>query len=194
MSHKHINPEDVVKRFLNLVVVISLISCIIIPVYAQSDKITTLFLVRHAEKASGSDDPDLTPAGKERADALGYVLLNVKLDAVFATKYKRTQQTAQPAAGSQNLQIETIPSLRQNDLTEYTDKILEKHKGGNILIVSHSNIVPALIKIIRKEEFTIRGMKYLDDNAYDDLFVVSFTERESAVVSNLKYGKQTPIK
>lgn len=166
-----------------------------IPLYSQEEEITTVFLVRHAEKVKdNSNDPDLSSAGKERAIELAYILENVQFDAIYDTPYKRTRQTILPFAEKCNLTINTIKSLRANDLKEFVDRTLNKYKGGNILIASHSNIVPALIKLIRREDFDMRKIKYIDDHVYDDLFVVTFEKRENARVINLKYGKHTPVK
>jgi len=155
---------------------------------------TTVFLVRHAEKVDESRDPELTAAGNERAKELAYVLGNVKLDAIFDTPFKRTRDTAKPTADSQGLEAETIQGLRLPDLKIFVDSALEKHKGGNILFVSHSNVVPGLIKIIKNEELTVARSEYMNDHAYDDLIVVSFETRDDVRIINLKYGKRTPIK
>lgn len=155
---------------------------------------TTVFLVRHAEKVDESSDPELTPAGKERAQELAYVLSDVKLYAVYDTPFIRTRDTAKPTAVSQRLKVETIHSLRLEDLKAFVELALEKHKGGNILIVSHSNIVPALIKIIKQEELTVSRSEYMNDQAYDDLIVVSYETRDNVRILNLKYGKRTPIR
>lgn len=155
---------------------------------------TTVFLVRHAEKVDASRDPELSPAGKERAQELAYVLGNVKLDAVYDTPFIRTRDTAKPTADSQGLKVETINSLILEDLKLFVDIALEKHKGGTILFVSHSNIVPALMKIIKKEELTVSRSEYMNDQAYDDLIVVSYETRDDVRILNLKYGKRTPIK
>ncbi|MFC1554173.1 phosphoglycerate mutase family protein [candidate division KSB1 bacterium] len=181
------------KKIIGFLIVILVLGGITVNIFAQANNITTVFLVRHAEKvADGSNDPELTAAGKERAVELARVLSEADLDAVISTNYKRTRNTAEPSAKSKKLQTEIIPSLRTNDLKNYLDETLVKYKGGKILIVSHSNVVPLLIKLIRQEE--PRDIKNLDDNAYDDLFVVSFTDRAKAEVLNLKYGKRSPVK
>lgn len=158
----------------------------------QDTQITTVFLVRHAEKVTdGGDDPTLTLEGFQRAEELAYVLKNVKLDAIYDTPYKRTKLTIKPIAKLLGKNIQTIPSLKKEDLTKFVDEAIVKHKGEKILIASHSNIVPALIKLIRQEKFEMRTMKSLEDSAYDDLFMVVFTERKDAQVFNLKYGERT---
>lgn len=155
---------------------------------------TTVFLVRHAEKIDDSRDPELTPAGKERARALAYVLSDVKLDAVYDTPFIRTRDTAKPTADSQGLEVETIHALRLAEIKTFVEQALEKHKGGKILFVSHSNVVPGLIKIIKNEELTVARSEYMNDQSYDDLFVVSFETRDNVRILNLKYGKSTPKK
>ncbi|MFC1561852.1 phosphoglycerate mutase family protein [candidate division KSB1 bacterium] len=183
------------KRLICLFVLSFLINCMFVPLYAQESDVTTVFLVRHAEKENdGSADPVLTLAGRERALELAYILKDVKLNAVYDTPYKRTQQTAKPTADNHGLKAETISSLRADDLKTFVNNVLKKHKGGSILIVSHSNIVPVIIKLIHRDEFDAREVEYINDSVYDDLFVVSFTKRETARVLNLKYGKHTPIK
>src|SRR5215208_7187740 len=58
---------------------------------------TTVYLVRHAEKvlANPSDpDPDISTSGRARAKALESRLAASGVNAIVATQFKRTQQTA----------------------------------------------------------------------------------------------------
>ena len=59
-----------------------------------------VYIVRHAEKATDKDasDPPLTTSGMQRARDLTRTLRSVKLSAIYATEYKRTQQTVAPTA------------------------------------------------------------------------------------------------
>ncbi len=183
------------KRYLSVVLVAILMLSFVIPVYAQETKRTTVFLVRHAEKESdGTRDPSLTEAGQQRALDLAYLLADVELDAVYCSQYKRTNQTAKPTADAKGIELSVITSLRLNDLRKTLDDLLIEHQGGKILIASHSDITPALIKLIRQETFTMDDVTYINDSVYDDIFVVTFTHRESVDVIHLKYGKQTKAK
>ena len=60
--------------------------------------VTTVFMVRHAQKASGSADPGLSPAGLKRADCLANTLKDAGIKNIYVTEAKRTQQTADPLA------------------------------------------------------------------------------------------------
>src|SRR5882762_5377478 len=70
--------------------------------------ITTIILVRHAEKGDdGTKDPELTDAGKQRAESLAKLLSKAKVDAIYSTAFKRTQNTVTPLAQQKGLTIET---------------------------------------------------------------------------------------
>src|SRR5437667_9313152 len=56
-------------------------------------------IVRHAEKAAnGGNDPDLSSAGQARANELARILKDSGITAIFTSEFKRTQETAAPAA------------------------------------------------------------------------------------------------
>src|SRR5258708_35799448 len=57
--------------------------------------LTTVIVVRHAEKKIEPDnpDPDLTPTGEARAAELARMFGDAGVNAIFATLYKRTKQT-----------------------------------------------------------------------------------------------------
>jgi broad specificity phosphatase PhoE len=57
-----------------------------------ADAVPVVVVVRHAEKAStGGNDPELSVAGQKRAEALGRILKDSQITAVFVTEFKRTQ-------------------------------------------------------------------------------------------------------
>src|SRR5205809_7384909 len=62
--------------------------------------VTTVILVRHAEKniEPNNPDPDLSPAGQARAQELVRMLGAAGVNAIYATNFKRTQQTVKPLA------------------------------------------------------------------------------------------------
>ncbi|RPE81172.1 SixA phosphatase family protein [Vulcaniibacterium tengchongense] len=104
---------------------------------------TTFVLVRHAEKArDGSDDPPLTEAGHARAARLARWLERAPLRAVYATDYRRTRQTAAPAAQRHRLPVLGYDAKRPPG--EFAAELRRAHAGGTVLVVGHSNTVPAL--------------------------------------------------
>ena len=78
----------------------------------------TVFLIRHAERADTSPgtsptmaaDPDLSEAGRARAESLAKALKDAHITAIYATEFKRTQQTAAPLAKALGLTVKIVRS------------------------------------------------------------------------------------
>ncbi|HYG70430.1 MAG TPA: histidine phosphatase family protein, partial [Anaeromyxobacteraceae bacterium] len=66
-------------------------------------------IVRHAETEGGGSDPQLSEAGRQRAEALARIAAAYEVEAAFATPYRRTQETAAPAAGWLGLRTAAVP-------------------------------------------------------------------------------------
>lgn len=147
--------------------------------------LTTLILVRHAEKAAdGTLDPPLTQEGEARAAELAYLLGHMKLDAVYATPFKRTQDTVLPTASAKRLEVASYRA----DQDDFLDMVLRDHQGGTVLICGHSNTVPALAnELLGREEY-----EQLVDSVYDNLFIVSVPASGPARVLRLRFGTHTP--
>ena len=126
---------------------------------------TVLILVRHAEKAGGPN-PVLTTSGSTRAQLLRRVVDEADVTAVYATEWCRTALTAEPSAlmldvpiriqhdGDPEDRLEpcgligTTTRLDGSIVTP-TDLIshaLSSHRGQAVLIVGHSNTVPAMVE------------------------------------------------
>ena len=155
-------------------------------VVAQSDNTTTtVILVRHAEKQGTGDDPSLTAAGRERAQALVHVLGEVEIAAIYSTPYARTRETAQPLAVALGLEVTERPA--QNYGPDMAEWIGANHAGDIVVAVSHSNTVPALI-----ETLGASPVPTIEDNEYDDLYVVTIDAGGNERILALRYGKETP--
>jgi broad specificity phosphatase PhoE len=139
----------------------------------------TIFIVRHAEKQviEGERNPELTEAGHARAKALPEALGDVKIDEVYSSDYKRTQQTAAPVAEAAGVEIVTYNAA---DTPALTARLLDS-EATNILVAGHSNTVPALIGALGADEPTIT------DDQYGDLFVVT-VEGEQVALETRHFG------
>lgn len=124
---------------------------------------TTFVLVRHAEKAADDPrDPGLTDAGKARAARLAASLADAPLRAVYATAYRRTRDTAGPAAAAHGLQV-LIQDARE-PAADFAARLRAAHGAGTVLVVGHSNTVPAVaaalcacpVAPMREDEFDRR--------------------------------------
>ena len=91
------------------------------------------------------------------------MLKDTKLTAVFATEFKRTQQTAAPTAAAQHV---TVTTVKADQTAELVQKL--KTAKGAVLVVGHSNTVP--------EVMTALGVKpavTIADDEFDNLFIVT---------------------
>jgi broad specificity phosphatase PhoE len=121
-------------------------------------------IVRHAEKAANdTKDPDLSPAGRARADALARILKDAEIKTVFATEFKRTQQTAAPISALSSVAPTIVPA---KDMTTLVSKL--RQLTGNALVVGHGNTIADLIKVLG-----IETPVNIPDQEYTEIFVVS---------------------
>lgn len=141
-----------------------------------------VYAVRHAEKGPG-EDPGLTAAGVARAAALTFALRRVPLDGVYSTDTQRTRATAAPAAKGHGLDVQTYEPFDGS-----LAKRLASGQGGRcVLVVGHSNTIPALLERLGSTppEKLLSG--------YDDLFqVVAFGEQR--LLQRLSYGGKSQAK
>jgi broad specificity phosphatase PhoE len=158
------------------------------PASAASSKITTIVLVRHGEKATDDPrDPSLSPAGQERAQDLAKALDGAGLSAVYVTEFKRTRLTAEPTAQHFGLTIQTKPRTdMQPDAyaADLVPKVLKKHSGKVVLIVGHSDTVPAIVKAL-----TGRPVPDIADTEFDRLYVIEVPKSGTARLIAARYGR-----
>ena len=102
---------------------IILLSAALIGCAQPKHEITTLILVRHAEKDNdGTKDPGLTDEGKDRANQLVSILRETQINAIYSTNFKRTMSTIQPLAQAKGLAITTDDPMKGEEM----DKILKQ--------------------------------------------------------------------
>ena len=135
-------------------------------VAAAQDK--TIVLVRHAEKDaslnSPSGDDPLSAAGRERVERLWKIVKKYKPHEIFATSYKRTQETVAPIAARRKKQVQTYDPTKQADLVTQ----MMSSKTEHYLIAGHSNTIPALANLLAKKEV----FKQVPDSEYGVIWVV----------------------
>lgn len=162
----------------------AIFAAVIVLVYLNtlSRPLTTIILVRHAEKniEPNNPNPDLSPAGRARAEELVRVLRNAGVTTIFATQYGRTQQTVQPLATALALPVKQVDSKNTAELVR---QITVDHRGGVVFLAGHNNTVPEIIKALGGETFPT-----IPETQYDNLFVVSIYTSGKAKTVRLKYG------
>jgi len=155
--------------------------------FFESQATTTIIFVRHAEKATEpADDPGLSEAGQRRVAELTRQLVDADvvagIDAVYATDYNRTQETARPIADALDLPINTYDA---QDTETVLETILKQHKGKIILVVGHSNTVPVLIANLGAS----KKVPLIDANEYDNIYIISIPWFGKTKTIRLRFGE-----
>ena len=150
-----------------------------------SRPVTTVILVRHAEKKlePNNQDPDLSPEGVERAQEIARVFANAGINAIYATQYKRTQQTVRPLSDRTGVTVTVLEASQPDELIK---RIQTSLRGQTIFVAGHNNTVPAIASQLSGETFPV-----IPESEYDNLFIVTVYRFGKAKVVRLKYGKES---
>ncbi|HEV7680604.1 MAG TPA: phosphoglycerate mutase family protein [Pyrinomonadaceae bacterium] len=143
----------------------------------------TLILVRHAEKAivpPENKDPDLSLAGEARAQELARMFGDAGVTAIFATQYKRTQQSAKPLADKLGL---TVNKVEAKETAELVKQIRARGAGEVIFIAGHNNTVPEIIAAMGGPKLPI-----IPETEYDNLYILTVQSDGSTKLLKMKYG------
>jgi broad specificity phosphatase PhoE len=123
-----------------------------------------IVIVRHAEKsASDGNDPDLSAAGRARAEALARILKDSGITEIFTSEFKRTQETAAPTATATGIAPTVVAA---KDTAALVTKLHQLK--GNALVVGHGDTIPNIIKAL--------GLKTpinIPDDDYSELLIVT---------------------
>ena len=155
---------------------------------AQAPATTTVILARHAEKASTpAADPPLTPAGAARARALLAAVRDAGVSAIITTQFVRTKSTAAPTAAALGITPEVVTASGATHAQDVAAAI-RKHAGQTVLVVGHSNTVPAIIAALGAPE-----PPPICDEAYDNLYIVTIPPSGPAKLIEAKYGERSVV-
>jgi broad specificity phosphatase PhoE len=156
---------------------VAVMATLVMPATASAQKV--IFLVRHAERADAGGptqpDPALSAIGQDRAKKLAAMLADAGVTAISVTNTTRTQQTAQPLATKLGLHPEIVDAP---DTAATLKALKTTHKDDVVLVVGHSNTVPAILKAYGKDGVTIA------DSEFDNLFVIV---PKAGTVTRLRY-------
>lgn len=137
-----------------------------------SSEITTLYLIRHAEKDLNSGaDPKLTEKGEQRANQWTNYFFLKDVDHIISSDFNRTKATAAPLAASKNINVDTY------DASTLTGKELyEKYEGKTVVLFGHSNTIGNYANDLQNDE----TFKDLDDSDYDHFYIVRIDKNGNA--------------
>jgi broad specificity phosphatase PhoE len=156
---------------------------------ALAQSATVVLVVRHAERAPGSGDPPISEVGQERAAALADIGKLTGVSAIVTTQLQRTRQTAAPLAEALKITPVVVPT--QNDLAKHAAEVaaaVRQQLGKTILVVGHSNTVPAIVA-------ALGGPKLADlcEPDYDNLITLILDAGGSVRIVKTRFGAATPV-
>ena len=151
------------------------------------------YIVRHAEKAVPSEgtvmntpnDPPLSVEGRARAIELRETLKGRSIRYIFSTNTIRTIATAQPMnelRGATHIEL-----YNSRDSLDYFINKLRTIKGGNCLIVGHSNTVDDIVNKLCGKKMVPGD---LPETEYDNLYIVT-RKGSKYKFENRTYGTPT---
>jgi broad specificity phosphatase PhoE len=155
--------------------------------FFDSQATTTILFVRHTDTdvfAQG-DNPGLNAQGLARAEDLADFVQDIDViagvDAIYASEFKRTQQTA--AAIARRLELE-VDIGNPYEVEPFMADVLREHKGEIVLIVTHSDAIAPLIE-------ELHGSKNVPEIAadeYDNFYIVTIPSFGKVKTLRLHYG------
>ena len=143
---------------------------------------TTIILVRHAEKniEPANPDPDISPSGQARARELARMFGDAGIKAIYTSQYKRTQQTVKPLADKLGL---VATSVEAKNTAELVRQIRAQHNGEIIFVAGHNNTVPEIIAALSGPQLPI-----IPETEFDNLYIVTVYRVGKAKLLKMKYG------
>jgi len=184
MSDENSEPRSRLKTIIVFSMLFAVLGAVVVFAYFATFRrpVTTIILTRHAEKIIDPNNPDvdLSPAGQARALEIVRMLGDAGVNAIYATQYKRTQQTVKPLADKLGLPVTIVNAKNTPDLIA---QIKAQNSGQTILVAGHNNTVPEIIA-------ALGGPQYppIPETEYDNLFVVTVYRTGKVKVLKMKYG------
>lgn len=143
----------------------------------------TVILVRHAEKQvvpPENKDPDISANGEKRAAELVKMFGGSGIGAIYASQYKRTQQTVKPLSDKLGVAVTKVES---RDTAGLVKQIRAQKAGQVVFIAGHNNTVPEIIAALGGPKLPI-----IPETDYDNLYILNLGPDGSANLLKMKYG------
>ena len=112
---------------------------------------------------ASDEDPHLSAAGEERAQALAEMLKDVGFTHIHSSDNLRTRETAAPTAAAAGIEV-AVYDVR--GLDDFADEL--RSTPGRHLVVGHSNSTPTLVTALGGDP---HGQ--IDALEYDRLYLLS---------------------
>ncbi len=146
------------------------------PAIAQ-DKL--IILVRHAEKVDDSADPELSEAGRLRAERLARVVGRYRPGGFYSTNFIRTRETLAPFSRRRKKEVRFYDPRKPQALV---DEMMQS-RTKRFIVAGHSNSIPGLANLITKKDL----FKNLDESEYSVIWLIRIKSGKVTEVRLLDY-------
>ena len=154
--------------------------------FFESQVTTTVIITTHAELETDlNSNSGLSSQGMERANSLASALSSVDVvsgvDAIYATSYRATQETAEPISRLLDLPINIVD---QNIVENFIESIKDDHSGQIVLIISHpENLSKLVVELQGSKNINLDSL-----NGNDQIFIVTVPWFGKVKTLQLTYG------
>lgn len=123
----------VVMLFLGICVGM-LSACAYVPVQSPQGTVTTVILIRHADRHNSQD---LNELGRLRAQLLVEAVKDMGINAIYSPDIGRNLDTVRPLAAHLGLEITLTPQFSLPVVDEIAAEIVSQHAGKVVLVVGN---------------------------------------------------------
>jgi broad specificity phosphatase PhoE len=151
--------------------------------FAAAQGTKTIILVRHAERAdtgmTASNDPELSAAGRDRAERLVKRVGKFRPGAFYSTDFRRTRETVEPLAKKRGKTVQIYDPAKPQDMIN----AINSSKTKRFVIVGHSNTIPGLANLLTGKDL----FKNLQESEYSVIWIIKMRHGKVTKVELLDY-------
>lgn len=147
-------------------------------VYSKAGTVTTVVLIRHADRHNSTH---LNELGKQRAQILVNEVKDMGITAIYSPNVERNLDTVKPLAEHLGIEITLTPKISRPVAGRIVDEIITKYSGETVLWVGN---VSGNLQAIYKS-FGGTGTGPLE---YGDLFILKVKDKGPSDVIKRRFG------
>jgi broad specificity phosphatase PhoE len=115
---------------------------------------------------------------------LSDVLVDRKVDYLYAADTRRAQQTAAPVANEFKLPINVLAS---SDWAALASRIKREHRGKTVMVVGYASTLPSILGQLSGENVAMR------DDEFDSIYLVIMPSPGETRLLRLRYGSTPAV-
>ena len=173
-------------------IVVYVLVCLGLAWFFESQATTTIMFVRNADvetTMAANGDPGLSVLGRRRAELLADALQDIDVvagvDAIYASEFRRTQETAAPVARRLELDVRITDPYQ---IEAFMGQLLREHKGEIVLVVTHGDILAPLVEELHGS----KNIPPMDGASDDNIYIVTIPWFGKVKTLRLHYGLLLP--